>query len=493
MREITVDYQGFSGEIDQFSSLCVGSGHAGLALRKSYLEQLKLVHQECGFKYVRFHGILSDSMGVYSEDQSGTPIYNWQYIDMVYDQILEIGMKPFVELSFMPAALASGEEIVFWWKGNITPPKDYQKWYDLIKGFTEHLTDRYGREELKSWYFEVWNEPNLKSFFSGEMEDYFRLYEQAVLAIKSVDQQYRVGGPATAGNSWITEMINFCNENKLPLDFISTHTYGVEGHFAQWGEQELYLIKDQDIIINDVKKVKEQLLNSSRPELELHYTEWNSSYSSRDPVHDQYIQAPYILHTLKGLRGQVDSMSYWTFSDIFEEAGPASSPFHGGFGLLNLQSLKKPAFYAYKYLNQLKGPELKIADQKAWFSRNEDGIRGIFWELDLSEQSGSNQKYFQKVITAQAQEEVSIKVKNLPAGNYQITTYSIGYQQNDIYSYYLNNYAQCPFNKTIEEELKLNNRDQPLVVESILVKKGQTISLVYTLNKNQVIYIKIEQ
>ena len=198
---------------------CVGAGRANEGLRVDWQQQLALVKKECDFKYIRMHGLLTDDMGVYKEDNKGNPEYNFQYIDVLYDYLVSIGMKPFVELSFMPAALASGTKTVFWWKGNITPPKDYKKWEDLIHNLVLHFTERYGADEVKTWYFEVWNEPNLNFFWSGDQEEYFKLYRYTVQAIKSVNKEYRVGGPATAGAAWVPEMINFCSENKI-LSFI---------------------------------------------------------------------------------------------------------------------------------------------------------------------------------------------------------------------------------------------------------------------------------
>jgi len=118
------------------------------------------------------HGLLTDDMAVYKEDREGNPVYNYQYVDVLYDYILEIGMKPFVELGFMPGYLASGEQTIFWWKGNVTPPNNYRKWENLVRNLVQHWTDRYGEDEVRTWYFEVWNEPNLTpGFFTGTQEE----------------------------------------------------------------------------------------------------------------------------------------------------------------------------------------------------------------------------------------------------------------------------------------------------------------------------------
>jgi len=198
-RIISLDYNKIKGTFNTMFKECIGAGRANEGLRADWQQQLAYVKKECDFKYIRMHGLLTDDMGVYREDKNGNPEYNFQYIDVLYDYILSIGMKPFVELGFMPEALASGKQVIFWWKGNTTPPKDYIKWEGLIRNLVAHFTERYGSDEVKIWYFEVWNEPNLSGFWSGTQEEYFKLYKHSVHAIKSVNKAYRVGGPATAG------------------------------------------------------------------------------------------------------------------------------------------------------------------------------------------------------------------------------------------------------------------------------------------------------
>ena len=153
--------------------LCVGAGRANEGLRADWQRQLTIAHRECGFEYIRMHGLFTDDMGVYRED-NGKPEYNWQYIDELYDFLHSIGMKPFVELGFMPGGLASGSKTIFWWKGNVTPPKDMNKWADFIRAFVLHEQERYGDAEVRTWYFEVWNEPNLSGFLGRHAAAVFR-------------------------------------------------------------------------------------------------------------------------------------------------------------------------------------------------------------------------------------------------------------------------------------------------------------------------------
>ena len=230
-RLVSADLRQTNGPLDTMFKFCVGAGRANEGLRADWQRQLTYAHRELGFKYIRMHGLFTDDMGVYREDSRGNPEYNWQYIDELYDFLESIGMKPFVELSFMPNALASGRKTIFWWRGNVTPPREMKKWTDFIRAFVLHEQERYSDAEVRTWYFEVWNEPNLSGFFSGTQQQYFDLYAATARAIKSVSPDYKVGGPATAGCAWVPEFIHFCDTNHAPVDFISTHTYGVESGF----------------------------------------------------------------------------------------------------------------------------------------------------------------------------------------------------------------------------------------------------------------------
>jgi xylan 1,4-beta-xylosidase len=442
-RIIDVNINRVKGTLPQSINLCVGAGRANEGLRADWQRQLKIAHQECGFKYIRFHGLLSDDMGVYFEDKYGKPTYNWQYIDELFDFLQSIHMKPFVEVGFMPGALASGDKTIFWWRGNVTPPKDYQKWKDLIKALVMHWTQRYGKAEVASWYFEVWNEPNLKGgFFTGTQQDYFKLYQETATAIKSVSPTYRVGGPATAGNAWVPEMIDFCVQQKVPIDFISTHDYGVkQGFLDETGNAGTILSRNRNQVADDMRRSKGEILSSAMPGLELHYTEWSSSYTPADPIHDSYHEAAYILNTVKQAMPYVNSMSYWTFTDIFEEPGPRTTPFHGGFGMMNYQDIKKPAYYAFKYLNELGHTELHCTDSSAIVCKDAKGnLQVLVWNftIDHPGDSVNNQVFYKRDLPSKPSPAVHLKIQGVTPGTYTVTIYKTGYRANDPYTAYLN-------------------------------------------------------
>ncbi|MEP7071421.1 MAG: glycosyl hydrolase [Verrucomicrobiota bacterium] len=338
----------------------IGSGHATLALRADWQRQLRRCHDELGFRHVRFHGLLSDDVGTFTV-QNDKPLYSFFNADQIFDYLLSIGIKPFVELSFMPQALASGHKTVFHYQGNVTPPKDYKKWAALIRRLVSHWIDRYGVAEVREWFFEVWNEPNMKAFWSKTQQDYFKLYRVTVAAIKGVDASLRVGGPATAKNEWIEEFIAFCAGKKLPSDFISTHHYPTDALGNEGDDTITQLANSRRSIL------REQAQDTFRRAAgkPVYYTEWNASSNPRDPLHDQPYAAAFIMKTILEMNGLVQGYSFWTFTDIFEENYFPSVPFHGGFGLLNLHGIPKPSYRAFELLHRLGTEQLLV-----------DGIHG---------------------------------------------------------------------------------------------------------------------
>lgn len=436
-RIISADVNQVKGDKSLMFKQCVGAGRANEGLRSDWQKQLLEIKKDCDFKKIRFHALFNEDMGVYWEDKDGAH-YNWQYIDALYDFLVAADVKPFVELAFMPEQLKSGGEKIFWWGGNVTPPNNYQKWADLVKNFGLHLKERYGEKEVATWYFEVWNEPNLSGFFTGSQEDYFKLYEYSARAIKEASPLFRVGGPAAAGLVWIKEIMEFCKKGNVPLDFVSAHQYGVDGYLDEYGVNQLRIGYDPENIPNIVNTACSDIRKSIYPNMEFHITEWNSSYSSRDPIHDTYQNASYVLNTLKHAEGGPNSMSYWTFTDIFEEAGVAHTPFHGGFGLINIGGIKKPTYFAYKFLNELGNVELQNNDKYSWICKNESGdLQALFYNITIQDmKKESNQVYFKRNIPAMLKEDVVLSFSNVSNGKYLREIYRIGYKFNDPYTVY---------------------------------------------------------
>jgi len=494
-RIISIDYNREKGPLNTSFKECVGAGRANEGLRADWQQQLAIARKECGFKYIRMHGLLTDDMAVYSEDRDGNPQYNYQYVDALYDYIISIGMKPFVELGFMPGALASGSKTIFWWRGNVTPPKDYQKWADLIRNLTLHFTERYGTNEVKTWYFEVWNEPNLKDgFWTGSRDDYFKLYRYSAAAIKSVNPAYKVGGPATAGAAWVPEVINFCSKNSVPVDFISTHSYGVkQGFLDEHGWTGTVLDKNEWSVSGDVLNSRKQIQNSAIPGLELHYTEWSSSYTPADPLHDSYHEAAYILKKLKQVGSAANSMSYWTFTDIFEESGPRFTPFHGGFGLMNIESIKKPAFFAYSFLNKLGETELANRDSSSWACKNRRAdVQVLLWDYTYTlPDSVNNQSYYIRDLPAKPKGGVKLAISGMPKGKYRMEICQVGYKVNDAYTAYLSFNKPNQLTRGQVDSLKKQTTGAPILKKEIVINASGMFSTKLAIRENDVFLINL--
>jgi len=487
VRTITADVAQARGPMSRMYNFCVGAGRANEGLRADWQRQLRFVHENCGFRYIRFHGLFCDDMGVYLEDKQGRAVYNWQYVDELFDFLLGIGMKPFVELSFMPHALASGKDTIFWYRANVTPPKDYAKWEAFIAAFTRHVTERYGADEVRSWYFEVWNEPNLDGFWLGKssgrtfeeflpigLAEYKKLYASTARAVKSVDATYRVGGPATAGSGWIDETLAFCAEQKVPLDFVTTHTYATSsGYLDETGNAGTVFSPDRNAITGEVQATRAKIERSPFAGAELHYTEWSSSYTPSDPLHDSYHSAAFILDKIRHIGPAAQSMSYWTFTDIFEEAGPRSTPFHGGFGLLNYQDLPKPSYFAYRFLHRLGDTELVSSDADASFLCRDrtGGVQALFWDFTITHPGPTaiNQEFYTKDQPAKPKGDVELHLKRLPPGDYRLTATLVGYRQNDVQSAWRDLGSPAQLTRAEVATLRTASAGAPVIDETVSV------------------------
>ncbi|MES2102399.1 MAG: glycosyl hydrolase [Pseudomonadota bacterium] len=357
---VDCDLNGPSVPLRQPWRFCVGSCHAPTGLRADWQAQLRQAREDLGFEYVRFHGILSDDMGtlVCRDKQL---VYSFFNADQVFDYLLSLGMRPIVELSFMPLTLASGSNTVFSYRANITPPRDMAQWSELIHTLAAHWVQRYGIEEVSRWYFEVWNEPNLKIFWSGSQQAYFDLYTATAKALKDVGAGLRVGGPATAQNAWLDEFIAFCKERKLPLDFISTHFYPTDAG-GETGASPVSQLQHAPL---DVMRERALAARRQAGSLPVLYTEWNITSQQRDPLRDSSFAAALAVRIAMSVDEVVDAYSYWTFSDIFEESHFPSQPFHGGFGLLSLHGIKKPVYKAFELMAALGDRHYPLAQSHA--------------------------------------------------------------------------------------------------------------------------------
>ena len=373
----------FHNQVDH----CIGIGRMGLALQKEYLDQLKLVQEEIGFRHIRGHGLFSDDMAIYQEYEDADGVkraeYNFTYLDLVMDSYRELGLRPFLELGFMPEKMASGEQTIFYWKGNTTPPKSYEAWCDMVTATLRHLMERYGEEEVVSWPIEVWNEPNLPGFWKdADMKEYFKLFQYSFRAIKSLEPRFRVGGPAICGvqdELWIREFLNFCRQEGIRPDFVTRHHYTTElpKHIGHYGYTEL---TDAEQGFSNLKTTRDIIDSFDEYRgTEIYITEFNTSYIPNCPLHDTNQNAAYIARQLSRLGDVNESYSYWTFGDIFEEQGVPFTPFHGGFGLVANGCIPKPTFWTFKFYKDLCGECVLKTEDMVVLCTKDGGYQGIVW------------------------------------------------------------------------------------------------------------------
>jgi xylan 1,4-beta-xylosidase len=371
--QIVVDPNAAHHSFPHFWEQMFGSGRAILTLRESYRRDLRTVKAATDFRYVRFHAILHDEIGIYDEDKHGTPRYNFSYVDQIYDGLLENGVRPFVELSFMPSKLASRKTVQgFSYHPFVAPPREYARWDALIANFAAHLVARYGIDEVAQWYFEVWNEPNL-DFWGGvpAQATYWTLYDHTARALKQVNSRLRVGGPSTAQAAWVSAFIRHTSDEHVPLDFVSTHVYGNDKSKDVFGTHEA--ISRAEMVCRAAKKVHDEVVASSRPNMPVIWSEYNASYFNEPNITDSIFMGPWLADTLRRCDGLTEMMSYWTFSDVFEEQGVVRRPFYGGFGLMAAGGIPKPTFNAFKMLHELGDERFATDSEHALITRRPDG------------------------------------------------------------------------------------------------------------------------
>jgi xylan 1,4-beta-xylosidase len=399
--------------------------------------------------------------------------------------------------------LASGRKKIFWWNANVTPPKSYEKWDGLIEDLVRHWTERYGADEIRQWNFEIWNEPNYPGFWGPKNpqqaeQEYFELYRHTAAAVKKANPACRVGGPAGAGPAWVADHLKFCTSNNVPVDFVSYHAYGLgdgPSGLDQYGDRFLYLSTDLLGPAHIASSQRGVIDGSARPGLPIHVTEWSSSYSPRDPVHDSYFSAPYILEQLKHTETGIASMSYWVFTDIFEENGPPPSPFHGGFGLLNVQGIKKPAYFAYRFLNQMGPTELADGDARSWACRDDHGgVQVLFWNLTaLTDGKAANQVVFRKIQPPTEAGPVQVNLTHLPSGKYHVQYFRVGFEKNDAYTAYLQMGAPRQLTREQVERLSALASGAAEKEEDVNVDGSGTFATTVTERANDVWLLKLSR
>lgn len=516
--KIVIDHNAKKSKTDFSWQYGMGNDHAATLLRSDVKEHIKYIHEELGIKYIRFHGIFDDNMLVYTvlgdnKYFSGLPgnqrlgEFNFHEVGIVYDNVLEAGFKPFVELSFMPSRLAKGKKIGFKnarYNNNVCLPKDFSTWERMIQAFVTFLIERYGKDEVESWPFEVWNEPDLGGFFHGNQKDYFQLYRHTVTAIKSINPNIKVGGPSTSACRWVGEFVEFCESNHVPYDFISTHHYPGDGYGNSFRIKDAFkmmsvsmqlsktptpLSKVYQTLFFDKEKYKnwargilhtfDQSVIAKSNGKDIYISEWNSMAVFGAPVHDEKYSAAFIIRSVMDLDNAIKGYMFWCMSDVFEELSRLVDPFQSSYGIISIDGIPKPNFWAFKILSMLY--QTRLETPKA--------LEGVEYSVF------TNGKAFQVLVYDQSHDyEKSIKTNidlEIPIVAKKVGIYRIDDEHANPKKYYLDCYrGKKHLTKQevsdIKEKTKL--KKEPTHFEIV---NGQT-KLQFDISTNDVVMIEIE-
>jgi xylan 1,4-beta-xylosidase len=340
---------------------CVG--RASDLLRENVRNMLRTAQAEIGFKYIKFHGILDDELSVCTLDEKGKPIFNFSNIDQIIDFLLSINLRPLVQLSFMPSALAKyPEKTVFHKPMIISEPKDYKVWTSLVTSLTRHFILRYGIDEVKTWLFSVWNEletpPDMFGFYEPDTAK--KLYRTTYQAVKSVSSELKFGTTSVIYETviysdWFDEFIKSTADCRP--DFVNFHFYPVNGFVKDFdvgkASEPMKLISDPYIFKKIIDKLKEKFASLGLSELPVYLTEWNSTTSHRDLLNDTAFKGAYVARNIIDNYDSLESFGYWSMTDDICELPQDKRLFHGGHGLFTSNGIKKPPYYAFLFLSKL--------------------------------------------------------------------------------------------------------------------------------------------
>jgi xylan 1,4-beta-xylosidase len=433
---ITVDARASTTPFPHFWEETFGSGRAILSLRESYRQDLRTVKAATAFKSIRFHGIFDDEVGLYdparmtknpglaAQKANDASVYNFSYVDEIYDGLLANGVEPYIEMSFMPRKMAADPNALhpFWYHPDVSPPRNYDDWDKMITAFAQHLIARYGIDHVAKWKFEVWNEPNL-DFWGGKPKQptYFELYDHTARALKAVSPRLQVGGPSTAQAGWVPDFLGHVKQANVPLDFVSTHVYANDT-----APNVLHTNEDvprDKMVWRAVKMVHDQIAASPFPHLPLIFSEYNASYANEPNVTDSVFMGPWLANNIRLCDGLTESMDYWAFSDVFEEQGVVRSPFYGGFGLVAADHIEKPVLNVFRLLHKLGDRRIAVGSDSILATMLPDGSLALaLW--DYAPPTGTGASYTMPQGPAGPPKTFDLDLKSVP-GNAQVQLWRV--------------------------------------------------------------------
>jgi len=479
-------------------SKCIAVGRGYELLRADLQQHLRFLQQEFGYRNIRFHASFHDDMAVVQKLPDGEIVYRWTHLDHVYDFLVEAGFDPIVEINPMPAALASGDKTFFWYKMNITPPASYAQWEDFLQAYIEHTVERYGIERVRRWYFEVWNEPNLRdNFWTGTMEEYYQLYASCARVLKGFDPALRVGGPASAGSSELLPFLQWCKEHQAPVDFLSYHNYP-QGEASVYQSTEESPHEPGMHFVEDTRQTKIDLAEQGYGYLPILMTEWSTLAHGPDWkavwVGNEHINNLFagaaVCHLAHGCDDSLDVMSWWVASDVFEEGGPQVEPYGTRFqyyGMLTVDGVPKSSYHAFKFLNRMRGeryavalPEGSPATRGAIVTDEVSCTRALVWNCVFPHVKGDA---WEQVI------ELPISANLRSHKEVRVTIAQVREGQGSAYEYW--KAMGSPANLTRLEQELLAAKAEPAYASSMLEVADGRVRVPLNLHVNEFAFIEV--
>lgn len=517
-RKATIDVSKSLNKVNRSFLKLMTFGFAPHALRRDFHEQLKRIQDEVGFEYIRFHGIFSDQLLVYNQKSDGSYYFNFNHIDSFLDNLVEAGLKPFIEIGFMPRDLASSADKIFWWDAFVSPPKDMERWLKLLDTFFRHLINRYGLQRVRTWYFEFWNEPEVQYFWRGTRQEFFNFYAESYRCIKAIDPDIKLGGFGTIDftnhQNWLDEFDAFVQNEKIGIDFFSFHVYNLSQNFTPESDQNGTL-NDVEIAGNAIQKLAESgsimlgdgqnfsacidhIIEKSKElaslNKELWITEWNANSDSRDLVHDTCYMAAFIVKSALENNEKVTGMGFWTFTDIFDEFQLEQPLFHGGFGLMTYNGIKKAGYHAFYFLSKL-GEDLVSIEEDMIVTKSGDDYQILLFNYSHPNYLYRKFDYSQLSTTSRYtvfdKEDVKSFQLNLDGlqGEYKIKKQYVNKQQGSSYDAWVESGAPNEMDNDAINYIK--GRAEPGVkIQDISVQNNYILETVLQPHEIQLIEIK---
>lgn len=475
-------------------------------------DMLKTAQQEIGFKYLKFHGLFDDDMMVYDETKDGAVDLNFVYIDKIFDFLLSINLKPFIQISFMPSTLAKNpNKTIFYNKLITSEPKDLEKWNYLVTEFTRHVINRYGENEVLTWLFSLWNEPDTPQSMFGFGDDdssiYHELYLNTYRSVKAVHKALLFGSPSIITPTiekriWMEDFSNFCKAHSCIPDFIVFNFYPlVHGDILKDSfnpiNHRLLLSKDPDYLKKFIHSFKDHLSLLGLGKKPLYLIEWNSTSSHRDLLNDTCFEASYLVKNILENYDELDSFGHWVLTDLIEENRASKELFHGGLGMFTYNSIKKPGYYAYSFMSKLGNTLLQKGDGY-FITKGNGGFQIMLYNYQHYSDLYASGELFDMTFTSRYTPfinphrlKISMNLTSLENGDYLISEYFINQHHGSVFDKWIEIGAQ-PLTNPEEQQLLAYN-SAPMLTKSLCPIVSNHLKFTAALEPHEIRFIEIKR